>query len=358
MPGLLAAWSPRGRQQRLVLLALLCALLVTILVSLSVGTMPISVTQSLAIVFSFTGWFDGIAYDPAQQLVLKSIRAPRVLLAIMVGASLAVSGAVIQGLFRNPLADPALIGVSSGAAVAAAMVIVLGGVLFGELPIFVHAVALPLAAFAGGVVTTWLVFRFATVSGNTDVATMLLAGIAITAIATAGLGLLVFMADDIQLRTLTFWTLGSFSGTTWAQLLLAMPYMLLPVLLMPYHAGFLNAMLLGEAEAGHLGYAVQRSKRVLVLLVALAVGAAVSLAGIVGFIGLLVPHLVRLASGPDHRFLVPAAALLGAIIMLLADLLARTIVTPAELPIGIITALIGGPFFLWLLGKRRAQIRF
>ncbi len=356
LAGLLQAWTPHG--QRLQLFVLLCLMIAMALVSLSVGTLPISISQSLAILLSFTGLFDGIVYDPAQELVLEAIRAPRVLLAMLVGASLAVSGAVIQGLFRNPLADPALIGVSSGAAVSAAIVIVLGNVLFGELPQLTHAVALPVAAFAGGVITTLLVYRFATVSGTTDVATMLLAGIAITAIASAGLGLMIFLADDVQLRTLTFWTLGSFSGTTWPQLLLALPYMLLPILILPVFAGFLNAMLLGEAEAGHLGYEIQRNKLALILLVALAVGAAVSLAGIVGFIGLLVPHLVRLASGPDHRFLVPAAALLGATLMMLADLLARTIVTPAEMPIGIITALIGGPFFLWLLGKYRARLRF
>lgn len=351
-------WLSDSGRHKLALTLLSVVMVLVGLVSLSIGAVPISIKQIFSVLFAFTGLVDNSDASVAQEMVLTSIRAPRIVLAMLVGASLAVSGAVIQGLFRNPLADPALIGVSSGAAVAAATVIVLGGAMFGGLPQVSNAIALPVAAFLGGVATTMLVYRFATVGGTTNVATMLLAGIAITAIATAGLGLLLFIADDTQMRTLNFWTLGSLSGITWMQLLLALPYMLVPIVLLPRYAVFLNAMLLGESEASHLGFEIQRLKMLMVLMVGLAVGAAVSMSGIISFVGLMVPHLVRLSLGPDHRLLIPASALLGAIILMLADLVARTIVAPAEIPIGIITALIGGPFFLWLLGKRRMRIQF
>lgn len=281
------------------------------------------------------------------------IRAPRVALGMLVGAGLAMTGATIQGLFRNPLADPGLIGVSSGAALAAVSVIVLGATAFQGLSHTLGAYTLPLAAFIGSLLVTGLVYRLANVEGRTDIATMLLAGIAINALLGAATGLLTYAANDAQLRTLTFWLMGSLGSATWTQVFTALPLILLPVLILPWFAPALNAVLLGEAEAGHLGFNLERIKQVLIILVALIVGTAVALTGVIGFVGLVVPHLLRLAFGPDHRLLLPASALLGASLLLLADLIARTVVNPAELPIGIITALLGGPFFLWLLNRYR-----
>jgi len=351
-------WRPSWVQQpgALCIGLLTLALLGAVMLALGSGAVAISPGQVVAILLQPFGLQLPWDYELGQAAVLLQIRAPRVLMAILVGAALATSGAAMQGLFRNPLADPALIGVSAGAALAAVSVIVLGSSLSASLGIVAIDGAVPLAAFCGSLAATLLVKRLATSEGRTDVATLLLAGIAIQAIAMAGTGLLTYLADDEQLRTLTFWTLGSLGGATWPALLFAAPLMLLAIIGIPLFARSLNAMLLGESEAGHLGFDTQRLKQLLILLVAAAVGAAVAVSGIIGFVGLVVPHLLRLVLGPDHHWLLPGSALLGATLLLLADLLARTLATPAELPIGIITALIGGPFFIWLLTSRRHRM--
>lgn len=332
------------------------ALLLAFLGLASVGTGPVSLSpgQVLAILGAEIGLDFPWQFTEADRAVVSQIRLPRTILGILVGAALAVSGAALQGMFRNPLADPGLIGVSSGAALAAVIVIVVGLSLFGAGSGTVQAFLLPLAAFAGGVAATYIVYRIGTVAGRTDVATMLLAGIAIAAIANAGIGSMIFVADDDQLRTVNFWLLGSLAGATWDLLLPTLPFLLAPVLLAPLFARGLNALLLGESEAGHLGTDVERFKKLLVLLVALAVGAGVAVSGIIAFVGLVVPHILRLVIGPDHRYLLPGAALLGGAMLLAADLASRLVVAPAELPIGILTSLLGGPFFLWLLIRRRS----
>jgi len=290
--------------------------------------------------------------DRLNASVLLQVRLPRVVLALGAGAALGVGGAVLQGLFRNPLADPTLIGVSSGAGLAAVATIVLGGAMTGALGVF----ALPLSAFVGGVAATLVVYRIAG-EGAGNTAMLLLAGIAVNAIAFSGVGVLTYLSDDTQLRELTFWTMGSVGGATW-------PVIWPAVLLIAIAGGFLlsvarplNAYLLGEAEAAHLGIDVKRLKRVAILATALAVGAAVAVSGSIGFVGLIVPHLIRLIAGPDHRIVLPGAALLGAALLCGADILARTIVLPAELPIGLVTSLTGGPFFLWLLMRRQGLSR-
>ena len=212
---------------------------------------------------------------------------------------------------------------------------------------------LPVAAFVGALVATLAVWRIATRGGNTSVAMLLLAGIAINAISGAGTGILTFLADDTQLRTLTFWTMGSLAHAGWAEIQLLLPWMLALAAAAPWLARPLNAMLLGEAVAGHLGYPAHRMKQAAFLVCALAVGAAVAMTGLIGFVGLVAPHIVRLMGGVDHRWLLPASALLGAILLIAADALARVIVAPAELPIGLVTSLIGGPFFLMLLTRQR-----
>ena len=293
--------------------------------------------------------------DPVHESVVLSIRLPRALLGLVVGAALAVAGAALQGLFRNPLADPGLIGVSTGAALAAGTAIVLGGGLPGAVPLLTRGILIPVAAFAGGLVATWAVYRIATRDGRTEVATLLLAGVAINAVAGAGIGLLVFVSDDQALRDLNFWMLGSLGGATWDRLLPALPLIVGPALALPLFARRLDALLLGETEALHLGFAVERCKRAIVALAALAVGGAVALTGVIGFVGLVVPHLVRLMVGADHARVMPLSLVLGSALLLIADLAARTVALPAELPIGIVTSCIGGPFFLWLLMRRRGS---
>jgi ABC-type Fe3+-siderophore transport system, permease component len=290
------------------------------------------------------------------RVVIYDIRLPRVVTGVLVGAGLAVSGAVLQGLFRNPLADPALVGISAGSGLGAAATIVLGGTLLGPLTAMLGTFALPSIAFIGGLATTALLYRIATRQGRTSVATMLLAGIALAALAMAVTGVLVFMADDRQIRDMTFWGLGSLAGATWAKTAAAAPFIILSLAASPFLARGLNALALGEATAGHLGIPVQRLKHVSILSVAAAVGASVAISGGIGFVGIVVPHLLRLSIGPDNRYLLPASALLGASLLLLADAVSRTIVAPAELPIGIITAIAGAPFFIWILLRRRGVL--
>jgi iron complex transport system permease protein len=283
--------------------------------------------------------------------VIGFIRAPRVLLAALVGAGLGAAGATMQGLFRNPLADPALIGVSSGAALAAVAAIVLAGPVFGAAAGTLGLWLLPIAAFAGGCGATLVMARLGRVGGAASVATLLLAGVAVNALAGAITGLLIFMADDRQVRDITFWTLGSLAGARWHHLPIVALLVGLPALLLCALARPLNALLLGEAEAYHLGVSVEALKRAAILLAAIAVAAGVAFTGLIGFVGLVVPHLVRLAFGTDHRIVLPGAALFGAALLVLADLAARSLAAPAELPVGVVTALIGAPFFLWLLRR-------
>ena len=343
------ALSARPARGVLVLLAL--ALVVAVVVGVGVGSVWIAPADVLALIGRRLGLGTGAGVPETQALVLEAIRLPRVVLGVLVGAALAVSGALMQGLFRNPLAEPGLAGVSAGSALAAASWIVLGVGI--ELAPVLAANALAWAAFAGGLATAALVYRLATHGGRTRVATLLLAGVAVSAIAGAAVGLLVTVASDAQLRTLTFWSLGSLGGATWAGLAGAAPLLLAPVVAAPWLARGLNALLLGESEAFHLGIRVQRVKRVALVLAALGTGASVAVAGAIGFVGLVVPHLVRLALGPDHRTLLPASALLGATLLLVADLVSRTVAAPLELPIGVVTSLVGGPFFLWLLLRER-----
>ncbi|MEM9665376.1 MAG: iron ABC transporter permease [Bacteroidota bacterium] len=325
------------------------------LLAVGIGAVAISPGQVVSILAAQLGLDLPWAFKAQQELVLLGIRLPRVLLGVIVGAGLAISGALMQGLFRNPLADPGLIGVSSGAALGAALMIVLGAALPGFIASALGAFGIAVAAFVGGLLVTVIVYRISTRGRHTSVATMLLAGIALNALCGAGTGSLVLLTDDNQLRDLTFWTLGSLGGATWETLLVVGPFVLVAMAAAPRLARALNAMLLGEAEAHHLGINTQLVKRVVIALAALAVGAATAVSGLIGFVGLVVPHLVRLAIGPDHRTLLPASALLGATLLVAADLLSRVVIQPAEVPIGIITALGGAPFFLALLlqGRRR-----
>lgn len=320
---------------------------------LTLGAMRIPLGDTVRVLLAPLGLANAVGVPPQHEAVLWSIRVPRIVLGLLVGGALAMAGAALQGLFRNPLADPGLIGVSSGAALGAVSTIVLAGVLPATLGAALGTALLPTAAFLGGLLATVLVYRLATRDGITDTSTLLLAGIAINAIAGALIGLLIFLADDAQLRTTTLWLLGSLGGATTEVLLWVAVPTLAGLALLRRETMALNAFLLGEREAGHIGIDVRGVRRRIVALSALLVGAAVAFTGMIGFVGLVVPHLLRLAFGPDHRLVLPGSALLGGALLVLADLGARTLAAPAELPIGVLTSLVGGPFFLILLLQRR-----
>lgn len=346
--GPLSARTRRRAEGILAALALALGLGVIVLLAIGTGAVPIAPAKALAILVDPIGLGLPIVYSDLERTVLLDLRLPRVLLGCLVGAALAVSGTALQGLFRNPLADPGLLGIASGAALCAVGVIVLGEEL-GLAGLY----ALPVAAFLGALGVTVLIYRLAQGQEGTSVAGLLLAGIALNAVAGAATGLVIYFAEDDELRTLTFWGMGSLGGATWHAVGVALPFLALALGPLPRLATALNALLLGETEAAGLGIDVERVKRRIVVCVALAVGASVALTGVIGFVGLVVPHLLRLMLGADHRHLLPGAALLGAALLVGADLGARTLIAPAELPIGILTSLVGGPFFIWLLVRER-----
>lgn len=293
--------------------------------------------------------------NEATHFLILNIRLPRIILAALVGAGLAISGAAIQGLFRNPLADQTLIGVSSGAMLFAVLSIVFMGSVLASLSTFFRQALVAIFAFLGGLLTTYLVYMLSRREGKTSVMTMLLAGIAISAFAAAITGVFIYLSDDQQLRDITFWSMGSFGGASWIQVGIVFPIVTLGVILLSQNAKALNAILLGEMEANYLGIPVEKIKSRTILLTALIVGVSISMSGLIGFVGLVVPHFLRLVKGTDYRYLLKSSALLGAIFLVLTDTLARTIIAPAELPIGILTAMVGAPFFLWLLVKSQQK---
>ncbi|MGV6806493.1 MAG: FecCD family ABC transporter permease [bacterium] len=317
--------------------------------------LPVSAVAGLSVgpvVIPLSAIVDAMSFatggSSQEQLIVEAIRLPRVILAMLVGALLASCGAVLQGLFRNPLADPTLIGVSAGASVGASCVIVLGVFWAGAVSIS----GLPMVAvgaFVGALVAAMLVFRLATTERGTSVSTMLLAGIAVSAIAGAVNQLFSFFADNDMLRRISLWQMGNLDNAGWTQVALCLVAVVILGVFLPREYRALNAILLGESEARHLGIGVEWLKRRLIMFSALGVGVAVAVAGAVAFVGLMVPHLVRLLIGPDHRYLIPASAMLGAVLMVVADMVARVIVAPAELPVGVVTALLGAPFFVLLL---------
>jgi iron complex transport system permease protein len=348
-------WRRTGPARRSVIALLVVALLAAALVSVGIGAAGIPVSRLPAALGLAAGHADP-AIAARDTLVLWSIRLPRIVIALLIGGLLAVSGAIMQGLFRNPLADPALVGVSSGGALAAAAAIVAGDRLVAASGVALPFGLLTVAAFAGSLATTLALYRISTREGQTSVAIFLLGGLALGAIANAGIGLLIFVADDRQLRDITFWMLGSLSGATWSKAAVLTPFLAAMLLALPFISRGLDLLVLGESDAFHSGVAVERLKRICIVLVSAMVGAAVSFAGVIGFVGIVVPHLLRLVIGPSHAMLLVASTLLGAALLLIADTAARTIAAPAEVPIGILTALIGSPFFLFLLLRQRGLV--
>ena len=317
------------------------------IVALMMGPVAISPVRIIEIIF---GADDSAVHQDG--MILSAIRLPRVILAGLVGVCLASCGTAMQGLFRNPLADPSLIGVSSGASAGASFVIVFGGVWLQSSSFFGLSLVAG-GAFLGGFLAVLLVYRLATSTTGTSVATMLLAGIAISALAGALNSLFSFFADNDMLRRISLWQMGSLDAANWQRVSIAGLVTLALIVFLPKQSRALNALLLGESEARHLGVNVERVKRRIILLTAMGVGASVAVAGTIAFVGLIIPHIIRMLIGPDHRYLIPGTAMAGAILLVMADGFARVVVAPAELPAGILTALLGAPFFFSLLTQKR-----
>ncbi|MCW3463109.1 FecCD family ABC transporter permease [Chitinophaga nivalis] len=332
-------------------------LVLVVLIATGTGAMYISPLQVLAILLHKIGIAVPVSYAPAMEGVLWMIRLPRVLMGVLTGAGLAVAGAAMQGLFRNPMADPGLIGISSGASLSAV------GMIVFQLAMpawfnsgWLHYYALNIAAFGGAFLAAYLIIRIARTDSGSSVTMMLLGGIAINALCMALVGLLTYLSTNEQLRSIVFWTMGSLGGASWQTLGVAAPFILLPVLLLPRLSAALDVFALGEREAMHSGVNVQPLKVKLLLLATMAVAAGVSVTGIIGFVGLVVPHIVRQFTGPRYGILFPCAALAGATLLTIADLFCRTVLAPAELPVGIVTAIIGAPFFIWLIIKEKRTL--
>ncbi|MRJ75018.1 iron chelate uptake ABC transporter family permease subunit [Aeromicrobium sp. SMF47] len=283
---------------------------------------------------------------PQGDNTLWQVRFPRIAMAIVVGAALSSAGALMQGIFGNPLAEPSVVGVSTGAAFAAAIVIVFQIQLIGSWTV-------ALFAFAGGLITTLLVYALSRSDGRTEVVTLVLTGIAVNAVCAAGLALMIFLGDTQEREQIVFWQLGSLNGSRWEHVVVVTPLVVVGLIGSILMARKLDVLALGDRAARHVGIDVERLRLVAIVLVALLTAAGVSFAGIIAFVGLVVPHLIRMLVGPGHRVLVPASALAGAVLLLGADLIARTAMTGADLPIGMLTSLVGGPFFFWLLRRTR-----
>ena len=343
-------------KRKLIYGVLIIALFMAICISLAMGAMQIPLKDVLLLLGSKLGIGNSQQIAPQYQVVLYLVRLPRVLLGLLVGAALGVSGAAVQAIFRNPLAEPGLIGISAGASLMAVIIIVMEGTLFAGLSVLLGYYLVSLGAFMGAVVAALAVYRLSKTDGRPNVATMLLVGIAINALAGAFTGLIIANAEDQQLRSITFWMLGSLAGATWQNVLSILPFVLIPLILLPTEGRRLNAFVLGEKQADQLGVRTSSVKLKVVILATMAVGAAVSVSGIIGFVGLLVPHLVRLIGGVDNRYVIPVSAIMGALVLCLADLLARIITMPIEQPIGVITALIGSPVFLYILIRDKKKL--
>ena len=339
------------RRRQAVLPGLVILLGLVVLAAVAVGAVWISPWDSIQLL----AWKLGVVARPraiphSTSVILFQLRLPRVLLAALVGAALAAAGAVFQALFRNPMADPAIIGVSSGAALGAIAVILAGGgAALGGLSV-------PAAAFVGAVATAFLVYRLARLGPAVQVATLLLAGIAVAAVISALISLAMTFSGQ-EIRAIYFWLLGGLGARGWPSLAVASPFVLVGAVVAMASAGDLNLSALGEERAAQLGLDVERFKRLMLATGAMLTAAAVSVAGLIGFVGLMTPHILRLVLGSDHRRLIPASIVGGAVFMVLADLAARTAISPEEIPVGAVTAVLGGPFFLYLLRRERRVAR-
>lgn len=332
----------RNRTRSAIVVGLTVALLALMIVSASIGTAKIPVGRVFGLAFASS------ASDDPDVLIIQQVRLPRIVLAVLVGAALGLAGVVLQGLFKNPMADPYVVGAASGAAFGAALAIALS-----LDAVFLRVGVVPVVAFLGSVGSMFAVYGLARVGGRIPVINLLLAGVAVSTFLSALVSLIIVISSH-NLQEIVFWLMGGFSGRHWDHVLIMLPYLVLGTVMAFYHLRELNALLLGEETAAHLGVNVEAVKRNLLVAASLLTAAAVSVAGVIGFVGLVVPHILRLIVGPDHRWLVPASVIGGGLFMLLADTMARTVIAPAEMPVGVITSLVGGPFFIYLLRRRQA----
>ncbi len=339
-------------------ISMLFALVILFFISITFGPVNISFYDTFVIIFQKFGFYQDISISDSDKIVLLNIRFPRVVLAILVGLGLGTSGAILQGLFRNPLVDPGFIGVSSGAAVGAMFAILFLQIIQTVFWSFLIPFILPILAIIGSFVTTILVYKMSKVAGKTNIMTMLLSGIAVNAISGSIIGLFVSISSDIQLRSFTFWTLGGLDNADWLVVIITAFLVIIPFIIIYKMKYELDIFMLGDSEAHHLGLNVEFLKKKIILLSSIMVGISVSFCGMIGFVGLVTPHLVRLFIGPNHKLLIPGSALLGAVILSLSDLIAKSIIAPAQLPIGVITSAIGAPFFIWLILNQKKRFSY
>ena len=345
--------SPRARGITLSIV-LAVVLIAGVLLSSIIGQLSISPSEVLGSLLRAVGINTSLApTDPIVESTLWVVRFPRIVMALAVGAALAVAGAVMQAIFGNPLAEPGVVGVSSGAALGAAAAIVLGGniAILANLGSWGTA----LFAFVGGLLATLLVYFMSRANGRTEVVTLLLTGIAINAFAGAGLAFLLFIGDTASREQITFWQLGSLNGSRWQEVAIVIVVAVIGIVIAVLLARRFDLLALGERNARHLGINVEALRIGSIVLVALLTGVAVAFCGIIAFVGLVVPHIIRMAIGPSHRSLIIASAVGGGVLLVFADPLARTLVAGADLPIGMLTSLIGGPFFFYLLARQRKR---
>ncbi|KGE12341.1 FecCD family ABC transporter permease [Sphingobacterium deserti] len=342
-----------SKKQHLIITVLSILLIITAVVSLGLGAFYIPVGDVLQLIGEKMRLLSPTSDNALPMDVLFVVRLPRVMLGLLVGAALGVSGAAIQGIFRNPLAEPGLIGISSGASLFAVLIIAFETLLFTKLSAYLGYYLLVFGAFVGAGLTAFAVYRIAVKDGRPNVTTMLLAGIAINGFAGALTGLMTYLATEQQLRTITFWMLGSLGGATWDNIAVVAPCIIFPVSLLLFFGKQLNAFSLGEMHADLLGMRTDKVKLWVVILSTLAVGSSVAIAGVIGFVGLLVPHTVRLLGGASNRYVLAGSLILGALVLTLADVISRTLIAPMELPIGVITALLGTPVFIYILIKEK-----
>jgi iron complex transport system permease protein len=329
------------------------SLLLVIAIVLSAGTGAVYLSfREISALIAHKAFGSGIV-NPVHEGLFFQIRLPRTILCLFVGAALSVSGALMQSLFRNPIVEPGLVGTSAGSALGAALFIVLGSNSFFSHLSFMGELLMPVCAFMGGLVATVIVYYFSASLNRVNISVMILAGIAVNAIANGATGFLAYIARDPQARSITFWNLGSFAGANWTAVAFAGASTIVGFFLSLRFAKSLNALQLGDTEAGYLGVNTERLKISIILINTLLVSIATSLVGIIAFVGLIIPHLLRLMKGSDNRYLIIGSALLGAIVLSITDMVCRVVIAPAEMPIGIITAFIGAPVFLWLLNRMK-----
>jgi iron complex transport system permease protein len=349
-------YAKRSKRWKVTLTLLIAALVVTIIVALNIGFAPISFSEILNIIAKqipfINGSIDPSSFTATHQAIILQIRFPRVLAGALIGAGLAASGVLYQGVFKNPMADPFVLGVSSGAVLGAGLAIVFAsGLSLIGFPI------VQTCAFVGGLITIFIVFNISKVGSRVSDMTLLLSGIAITIFLSAIFQILQVTTQNAKLSALVLWLIGGISNVTWSDILSIFPFILIGIILSYFYTRDLNMIALGEDTAQHLGVNTARTKKILLALGSVMASAAVSISGLIGFVGLMIPHMTRLIIGPDHRILLPASVIVGAIFLVICDAIARVITGASELPVGVITALAGGPFFIYLLRRRKLNYK-